>query len=129
MRRAKLIAGIVLIFLLGGLAGASAMRFYGWRYFDRPHSRPNHAQRVEFIMERLKDDLGLTSGQMAGIKPIVEQGDKEIMALRRTIRPKMRKIHDQGFLDIRAKLRPEQQRKLDELVAKLKRFSKKPANK
>ena len=127
MKRIKLIAGIVIIFLLGGLAGASVMRFYGWQRFgDNPRPRPGSVQRVEFIMERLKDDLDLTAAQMKEIRPIVAKGDQEVAVLKKTIRPAIRQIHDRGFAAIRGKLDPGQQRKLDELLARLRKFHKKP---
>ena len=126
MKRIKLIAGIVVIFLLGGLAGASVTRYYGRSLFgDHHRPRPSHAQKIEFIMARLKRDLDLTKAQMREIRPIVVEGEKKINSLRATIRPEIRKILDQGFVNMRVKLGPEQQKKLDELMAKLKRFAKK----
>ena len=127
MSRIKLTVGIVLIFILGGLTGVLAVQFYHkYEHRGGPPPQPSLAARVDFIMERLVDDLDLTREQVAEIRPMVERTDKEATRLKDTIDPEMRRIHDQGFSAIREKLEPGQQRKLDEVLERMKKFHRKP---
>ncbi len=127
MSRVKLTIGIVLIFILGGLTGVLSVEFYHkYEHRGGPPPHPSLAARVDFIMERLVDDLDLTKEQVAEIRPMVERTEKETTRLRDTIEPEMRRIHDRGFSAIREKLESAQQRKLDEVLERMRKFHRKP---
>ena len=122
MNKTKLTVGIVLIFLLGALTGVLAGQLY--QRGDRLGHPPKHrsaAERTEFILERLTDDLDLSPTQVAEIRPIVEKSEKDVSAILDRVDPDLRKIHEQGFEGIRAKLEPDQQRKFDEFRERIER--------
>ncbi len=123
MTRAKLIAGIALIFFLGALAGALAMQgFYKYDKRGDPRRHLSTAQKVDFIVDRISRDLDLAPDQAAEIRPIVEAGEEEIRAIKDGIDPEIRESHDRVFSAIRERIEPAQQKKLDEMVARIKKF-------
>ena len=122
MTRAKLISGIVLIFLLGALAGGLGVQVY--HKYDRRDNfrRMSLAKKVDYIVARISDKLDLTKDQAVRIRPVVEASEIELRALKDSIDPDMEKIHDQTFARIREMIEPAQQKKLDEIVARIKKF-------
>ena len=127
MNKAKVTAGIILLFLLGGVTGGLTVQLYH-RQVPRPehHRPPSASERTDFIMARLKHDLDLTPDQVVHIRPIMLSGEQAIAALMDRIDPEVRKIHEAGFAAIREKLEPEQQRTFDEIRERMKRFRRKP---
>jgi hypothetical protein len=123
MNKTKFAIGLILIFLLGGLTGAFALKLY-YRH-DFRGGPPRHAdlrERVDFIMQRLTDDLDLSPDQAAQVRPLVETSERAVSELRERISPEMRRIHDQSFEAIREKLDPNQQKKLDEIRDRMKNY-------
>jgi hypothetical protein len=127
MNKTKLTLGVILIFILGGLAGALSLQLY--HRHDLRGGPPRHAslsERVDFIMERLADDLDLTADQVSQVRPLVETAEKAVSELRDRIGPEIRRIHDEGFEAIRQKLDPRQQKKLDEIRQRMKKYRRRP---
>jgi hypothetical protein len=127
MNRTKVAAGIILIFVLGCLAGSLAVQLYHRqesRDAHRRHRTPE--ERVDFIMKRLDRDLDLTAQQAADIRPIVETNEKAISEIKERVAPEIRGILDKGFSAIRKILTPVQQRKLDGIRERMRNFSNKP---
>ena len=126
MSRVKLKAGIVLIFLLGCLAGGLAVEYHhqgdGKDHPRRPHTQ---SERVDFVIKRLARDLDLSEQQIRQIRPFVEQGERSISKLREGIEPQIKQHIDQVLAAIREKIDAGQKDKLDQLVKKLKSFSRK----
>ncbi len=121
MSSVKLTLGIVLIFVLGCLAGGLSVELY--RQQERqggPRRHATAAERVEFIMRRLTDDLGLSAGQAAGIRPMVEAGEKEVSRLKERIAPEIEGVHDRSFAAIRETLDPGQREKLDRIRERMR---------
>ena len=122
MNKLKLISGVTLIFLVGGLAGALGAGLYlkrGGGDFDREIIGPH--RKVAMIMEKLSSRLDLTESQQAEIGKIVEESYAGIMAVKRRYLPEIKKIIDQRFEAINEKLTSEQQKKLAEIKQKIER--------
>ena len=123
MKKTKLIAGIVLIFLLGGVTGGLTVQTFFKRGFrDGPPKHRSVGDRAEFIVKRLAKDLDLSPAQVDEIRPIVQESEKAVSALMDSIDPELRATHDRGLAAIREKLNPEQQEKLDQIKEKMKKF-------
>jgi hypothetical protein len=123
MNRTRLTVGIVLIFVLGCLTGGLAVQLFQRHEVGDAHRRPRSPEaRVDFIMQRLERDLDLTVAQSAEIRPIVAANEKAISEIKERIAPQIRAILDRGFSSIRAMVTPDQQRKLDEIRERMKRF-------
>ena len=70
MNKAKLTAGITLIFLLGVVAGALAVQIY--HKYDNKREPRRHLsleKRVEFIVKKMGAELDLTAEQKSRIRP------------------------------------------------------------
>ena len=122
MNRLKLITGVTLIFLVGALAGSLVTGLYLRKSIKDPSvERPcgPHDRRKSMIMERLTSRLDLTESQVKEVSRIVEEFDTKVTAIRLQYFPEIRKILDRSFEQIRERLTPGQQKKLDELRRKI----------
>jgi len=127
MNKTKLTVGIILIFVLGGLAGALAVQLYQRHEFRDAHRRHRTTEeRVAFIMKRLDRDLDLSESQTAAIRPIVEANEKAVSEIREQVGPEIRSIIDRAFAEIRQKLDPAQQRELDRIRERMKNLRQQP---
>ena len=122
MKRWKLISGLLLVFVLGVLAGAFGTRIYLKDRFA--HLRKDPKARQAFIMRKLSKELSLTPEQKVKIGEIVEQVGERRREYYRKNRPEIKKIMDEGFAQIRNVLNNDQQKKLDELRAEFEKRRK-----
>jgi Spy/CpxP family protein refolding chaperone len=116
MKNWKAIAGVCLVFILGGIAGGLGTSIV-------IHKRIQHILQGgpkamdEIIARRLTGKLDLTPGQQARIKSLLDESRGELAGVRREMQPEMERI----FLDYKVKIRdvltPDQQKKFDEIVA------------
>jgi hypothetical protein len=116
MKKWRLILGVVLVFILGVLVGSVGTQLYSKQWVERFWRDP--AGRRALFLQRLTKELGLTGEQQREIKVIIGEVDKKLEALHRERRAEVRKILDESFSRMRAKLDSDQQQKLDELRAK-----------
>ncbi|MEW6265152.1 MAG: hypothetical protein AB1641_18905 [Thermodesulfobacteriota bacterium] len=126
MKKLKLIAGVVLVFLLGALSGSLATGYY-FR-FDPFRVRPagqTPQERTDHIVKRLSKDLALTETQKKEITEIVKQSEERLFALKSRMWPEIKTIIDQSFSRIREKLDQDQRKKLDEIREELQRWHRK----
>lgn len=113
MKRWKLVSGLLLVFVLGILAGSFGTRVYLKDRFE--HLRKDPKARQAFIMRKLSKELELTQDQKTKIEKIVEQvGEKRRQFFLKN-RPEIKRIMDEGFLQIKKELNNDQQKKLDAL--------------
>jgi hypothetical protein len=127
MKRWKLVSGLLLVFVLGILAGAFGARIYLKDRFA--HLRKDPKARQAFIMGKLSKELELTQDQKIKIGKIVEQmGAKRrefYLKNRPEIKsPEIKRIMDEGFLQIKKELNNDQQKKLDVLREEFEKRSK-----
>ena len=121
MRRLKPIAGILVVFFLGALAGVMSARFYATFESRKPHHRPKLEERVEFIMKRLTDDLDLSATQQKEIRQIVASTEKKVQSIKDEYVPEIRALHDSSIKEIKTRLAPDQRAELDRLHAEWER--------
>jgi len=117
--RWKLISGLLLVFVLGVLAGSVGTGFY-LKHRLAPIIKEPRARKA-FIMKRLSKKLNLTPNQKTKIEPIVEQMIEKRREYYRKIRPEIKRIMDQGFTQIKEELNEDQKKKLDELREKFQK--------
>ena len=113
MKRWKLVSGLLLVFVLGILAGAFGTRIYLKDRFA--HLRKDPKARQAFIMGKLSKELELTPDQKIKVEKIVEQVGAKRRELFLKNRPEIKKIMDEGFAQIKKELNNDQQKKLDVL--------------
>ena len=111
--RWKLISGLLLVFILGILAGSLTTGFY-LKHRIAPFVK-NPKARKAFIMKKLAKELQLTSTQKIKIEPIVEQMIEKRREYYLKNRPQIKKIMDQGFDQIEEQLTDNQKEKLEKL--------------
>lgn len=117
--RWKLISGLLLVFVLGILAGSLGTGFY-LKHRLAPLIKEPRARKT-FIMKRLSKELNLTSDQKKKIDPIVVQMIEKRREYYLKNRPEIKTIMDQGFAQIREELNEDQKKKLDVLREKFHR--------
>jgi hypothetical protein len=123
MKNWKLTAGILLIFILGALAGALASGYY---LKQRQYSiKRDPSVRTEFIVKRLSRSLDLTEAQTRKVRDTVERMHHIQRAHRLEHRAKIRAIRKKGFKEIRKGLTPIQQEKMDQLLEEFEKRKKK----
>ena len=113
MKRWKLISGLLLVFVLGVLAGSLGTGVYLKDRFE--HLRKDPKARQAFIMRKLSKELELTPDQKTKIEKIVAQMGEKRREFFLKNRPEIKKIMDEGFAQIRKELNSDQQKKLDVL--------------
>ncbi|MBA7688958.1 hypothetical protein ES703_97448 [subsurface metagenome] len=113
MKRWKLVSGLLLVFVLGILAGAFGTRIYLKDRFA--HFRKDPKARQAFIMGKLSKELELTQDQKIKVEKIVAQVGAKRREFFLKNRPEIKRIMDEGFLQIKKELNNDQQKKLDVL--------------
>jgi hypothetical protein len=121
MHNVRLATGIILIFLVGAMAGSLATTMFIRHRMEGPGpgGPPPHA-RSAMLVKRLTDDLNLTGDQQQAIRTIAEESERQILGLRKKYLPEMKEIEDRTFALIREKLTAGQQKKLEDLQARLR---------
>ena len=122
MNRIKLVIGIILLLLLGAVAGSVGTGIYIRHRIE--HIAPGKPPKAHFLLRKLSRELDLTEAQQVEIRKILEESHTEISDLRRKFLPEIKEITDQSFALIKEKLNEEQKQKLDKLHGKLKRWRK-----
>lgn len=110
---------MLVVFLLGGVTGASVDRF--WFLKGQNASPARHGERGSgrSPVERLKEDLSLTEEQTATVKTIFADMRKEFPPSKLFDEcPGMKESREKSRARIRAILNPEQQKKYDEINAR-----------
>ncbi len=126
MNKFKLAAGVILLLIVGVLAGSLGTGIYYKKRVERFESGgPPVSERVRIVLGRFSDDLNLTNEQRDEIGKIVRESQEEILALGREILPQIEEINEQTISSIQEKLNNEQKKKLDELYQRMEDFRKK----
>ncbi len=120
MSRVTLWAGLIVLFFAGALTGAVGTSLY-YQYEDEHRWDRGPAARQERIMKRLTQELALSSSQQSELEPIVARAYLEMLRLRVQHQPDVDRILAAGMDELKTRLLPEQQAKLDGLHAQLQR--------
>jgi len=115
----KLIAGFLLVFVAGGIAGAALGGFYARHLFFEFH----HPRLVGARMkERLRTELSLTPEQVAKVSPIVDKTAAQLQAIRRDTGRRVHEIMADAHKEIAANLTDEQRQKLQQIEERHRRW-------
>src|SRR5512134_4619 len=116
MKGWKAVAGVLLVFLLGVLSGGIGVYRFHRKALDR-FTRGGPEQVSEFYARKLSHRLDLDPSQRERVEAIVRRTAGEAREAREQCRPRIDEALEKGRREIRAELRPEQQRKFDEIDA------------
>jgi hypothetical protein len=116
MKKWKLVTGVILVFILGALAGSLGTHLYQRQWSERFWKDP--AARKTVFLQRLTRHLQLSEAQQKDFKAIVEDVDGKLQSLRRESRAQIKSIIDESFIRMKEKLSPDQQKKLEAFKAK-----------
>ena len=109
---------ILVVFLLGGIAGASVDRLLLLKgQSSSPSGKGERGGRGRMI-EQMQKDLNLTNEQTASVRAIFEDMRKEFSPRRFDECPGVKESREKSRARVRAILTPEQQKKFDEINAK-----------
>lgn len=120
MKRWKAIASVILIFLLGGVAGAFVMHTIDQQRMERFVKGEPHMMR-EFIIQRMNRELNLDQAQLDQVRTIIGETHSEIREVRKQIRPQIDQILQRSEDRVRAILRPDQLEKFNKIVEERKK--------
>ena len=120
MSRGKILAGLVTLFVAGVLCGIAGTSIYHTYERERRGERGAAAQH-DLIMTRLTQELALTAEQRTAIEPIVTRAHVAILELRFAHQVEIETILTKGMADLKAKLSPEQQTRIETMYARLQR--------
>lgn len=119
MNKIKVSVAVILIFILGVLAGSLGTQAF-IKYRISKFMKRGHEARAEFIIERLSHVLELTDSQRAEIEKIIIETQKKLAEIEGQFRPRIQALMDDDFKQIRTLLNDDQKRKLDEFHEHLK---------
>jgi Spy/CpxP family protein refolding chaperone len=115
----KLIAGFLLVFVAGGIAGAALGGLYARHLFFEFH----HPRLVGARMkERLRTELSLTPEQIAKVSPIVDKTAAQLQEIRRDTGRRVHEIMADAHKEIAANLNDEQRQKLQQIEERHRRW-------
>ncbi len=109
MKRWKLIAGIILVFVLGALSGTLGTGLYVKQKMKPFRQDPK--ERRTAVIEKLTRRLSLKEPQIPKIEKILDELDQR----RREYRLEIRKLRTESIARMKQELTPQQQEKLDQL--------------
>jgi len=115
----KLVAGFVLVFVAGGIAGAALGGWYTRHLLFESHRPGRMGDRMK---ERLRTELRLTPEQVAKISPIIDKTTKQLREVRRDTRRLVHEIMTQAHKDIAVNLTEEQRQKLQQIEEQHRRW-------
>jgi Spy/CpxP family protein refolding chaperone len=115
----KLIAGFLLVFVAGGIAGAALGGFYARHLFFEFHHPKLVGARMK---ERLRTELSLTPEQVAKVSPIVDKTAAQLQEIRRDTGRRVHEIMADAHKEIAANLTDEQRQKLQQIEERHRRW-------
>ena len=124
MKKWKLYLGLVLVFVLGVVAGSLGDRFVHKQRFER--FRKNPEARKTLFLERLTRKLDLSGEQKKAFEQILTGIDERMQGHLKRKHSEMKAIMDDGFSQMSEQLTPEQQKKLDKMRKRARRFTDHP---
>jgi hypothetical protein len=123
MGKLKIATGLILLFLVGVLAGILGTEIYYKYQMDRfvEGGPPPFHRRMPPLIKRFSRDFNLTKQQQIEIEKIIKESEAKIFAIREKYMPEIREIRDQSLMRMSEKLHPDQRKKLEKLYEKIKR--------
>jgi len=115
----KLVAGFILVFVAGGIAGAALGGFYARHILIEIHRAGPVGDRMK---ERLRTELSLTPEQVAKVSPIVDKTAAQLQEIRRDTGRRVHEIMMEAHKEIAANLTDEQREKLRQIEERHRRW-------
>jgi len=129
MNKLKFAAGVILLLIVGMLAGSLGTGIYYKKRVERFESGgPPVSERVGIILGRFSEDLRLTEEQRTEFEKIIKESQEELMTLGRSIFPEIEKINEKTFASMKEKLTDEQKNELEILIQKMEDVRKRFRN-
>ncbi len=119
MNKFKIISGILLVFLLGGITGSLATSIYMGNRFRTIMQGPPAFLIPKFI-SRLERELDLSAEQKVQIRKISAELREELNEFMEKNRPQAEEILDRHISSIKSVLQPDQQEKMEGIREKMK---------
>jgi Spy/CpxP family protein refolding chaperone len=108
----KLVAGFLLVFVAGGIAGAALGGLYARHlFFEFHHPRMAGAR----MKEHLRAELSLTPEQVTKVSPIIDKAAQQLQEVRRSTGKRVREIMGEAHREIAANLTDEQRQQLEQM--------------
>ena len=117
MKKWRLIAGILLVFILGLVVGSWGTGMYLRNRLDRFREDPE--TRKASILDRLDRRLGLTDAQRSAFQSIINETEQKVEKSLEKHEAEMRGFIGESFARMARILNPEQREKLDALRQEL----------
>jgi Spy/CpxP family protein refolding chaperone len=115
----KLVAGFVLVFVAGGIAGAALGGFYARHLLFEIHHPRRFGDRMK---ERLRTELSLTPEQASKISPIVDKTTAQLREIRRDTGRRVHEIMMEAHKEIAVNLTDQQRQKLQQIEERHRRW-------
>jgi hypothetical protein len=109
----------ILVFLLGGIAGAISCYLY-CEHAKEKASAPRPIPRVEDVVESMAQVLKLDTQQKADVKVVISEGRNRYRELWRQFQPQYQQLVQDSDNRIRALLRDEQKPLFEAYLKKIK---------
>ena len=116
MNRWKSILGVLLVFLLGALAGAAVVHRVDRQNVEAVLEGRGGAT-ADLVVRRLTRSLDLDAAQMDQVRAIVTETRREIVEIRKPVHAQVMASIENSRARIRAILRPDQREKFDRIRA------------
>jgi len=125
MKRWKSILGVLLVFLLGALAGAAVVHRVGRQSVEAVLSGRGGAT-ADFVVRRLSRSLDLDPAQQDQVRAIVTETRRDIVEIRKPVQGQIQAAFERSRVRIRAILRPDQQEKFDRIQSERRKRRGRP---
>ena len=125
MKRWKSILGVLLVFLLGALAGAAVVHRVDRQRVEAVLSGRGGAT-TDLIVRRLTRSLDLDPAQRDQVRAIVTETRRDILEIRKPVQSQVEAAIERSRTRVRAILRPDQQEKFDRIQAERRKRRERP---
>jgi hypothetical protein len=125
MKRWKSILGVLLVFLLGALAGAAVAHRVDRQRVEAVLSGRGGAT-VDLVVRRLSRSLDLDPVQQDQVRAIVTETRRDIVEIRKPVQGQVEAAFERSRVRVRAILRPDQQEKYDRIQAERRKRRERP---
>ena len=119
MKKWKAVTGVILIFILGAVAGGIADRMLCWHRVESIISGGPKA-RMELMVHKLSCELKLNAEQKAKLEAIAKETRMQVREVKKQIKPQVDAIIAVQADKVRAMLTPEQKEKFEKFLAQKK---------
>jgi Spy/CpxP family protein refolding chaperone len=125
MKRWKSIVGVLLVFLLGALAGAAVVHRFDRQGVEAVLSGRGGAT-VDLIVRRLTRSLDLDPAQRDQVRAIVTETRRDIVGIRKPVQAQVEAAIERSRARVREILRPDQREKFDRIQAERRKRRERP---